>query len=104
MHISLCSVVTGGRMRMNVVFPDDLMQELRGTVPPGKRTEFVVEATRDRLVRQRQREGLLAAAGAWSDESEACLDTPEGVRRFLDEMRAGDREREERLEALRDSG
>lgn len=87
-------------MRMNVAFPDDVMEDLRQAVPPGKRTEFVVEATRLRLLRERQRQALAAAAGSWSDESQARLDTAEGARRFLDELRAPDEERRARLEAL----
>src|SRR5687768_2620574 len=84
--------------RLNVLFPDDVAEQIRSLVPEGKRSEFVVEATRERLLRERQRRALLAAEGLWSDPSQAHLDTEEGIRRYLEEPRAADREREAYLE------
>ena len=54
--------------RMNVVFKDELLQEIRELVPLRQRSEFIEEAVRLRLAQLRQVRALKAAAGAWSDE------------------------------------
>ena len=50
--------------------------------------------------RERQRLALLAAAGTWDDPSQERLDTEEGVREFLEELRRPSEERRLRLERL----
>jgi Arc/MetJ-type ribon-helix-helix transcriptional regulator len=87
-------------MRLTVDFPDDVVEEMRRLIPEGKRSEFVVEATRERLLRERQRKALAAAAGIWNDPSQAYLDTQEGIERYLDETRKQDLERASELEKL----
>ena len=89
--------------RVNVLFPDEVLDQLRELVPDGQRSGFIVESTRDHLLRERQRRALEIGAGAWDDPSQADLDTPEGIRRYLDETRAADEERERYLESLRGS-
>jgi hypothetical protein len=54
--------------RMNVVFKDELLQEMRELVPVRQRSEFIEEAVRLRLAQLRQVRALEAAAGAWGDE------------------------------------
>ena len=54
--------------RMNVVFKDELLQEMRELVPVRQRSEFIEEAVRVRLAQLRQVRALQAAAGAWSSE------------------------------------
>ena len=54
--------------RMNVVFKDELLQEMRELVPVRQRSEFIEEAVRLRLAQLRQVRALQAAAGAWSSE------------------------------------
>jgi Arc/MetJ-type ribon-helix-helix transcriptional regulator len=86
--------------RMNVVFPDDVAEQIRDLVPEGKRTEFVVAATRRSLLRERQLRAIDEAFGAWAD-SGGPTDT-EAVLQELEEGRSADREREDYLEAVRD--
>lgn len=54
--------------RMNVVFEDELLQEMRDLVPVRQRSEFIEEAVRLRLAQLRQIRAAEAAAGAWSSE------------------------------------
>ena len=42
--------------RINVMFPNDLLELIRERIPERKRSEFIVRATRDLLIRERQRE------------------------------------------------
>ena len=86
--------------RINVMIPDDLLEQLREQVPERKRSEFIAEATRERLRREQQRRAFLQAAGSWSDPSQARLDTEEGVREYLDEIRRPHEDRLKRLAEL----
>ena len=54
--------------RMNVVFEDDILQEMRELVPVRQRSEFIEEAVRQRLAQLRQVRAAEAAAGAWSNK------------------------------------
>lgn len=54
--------------RMNVVFEDELLREMRELVPVRQRSEFIEEAVRLRLAQLRQVRAAEAAAGAWSGE------------------------------------
>lgn len=89
--------------RINVVFPDEVLEQIRSLVPAGQRTEFVVEATRERLVREQQRRALADAAGCWDDPTQQNLESAEAVRGYLEETRRADLEHVARLEALRGS-
>lgn len=54
--------------RMNVVFADALLEEMRDLVPSRQRSGFIEEAVRARLAQLRQVRAAKAAAGAWSSE------------------------------------
>lgn len=54
--------------RMNVVFEDTLLEEMRELVPARQRSGFIEEAVRARLAQLRQIRAVEAAAGAWTSE------------------------------------
>jgi Arc/MetJ-type ribon-helix-helix transcriptional regulator len=54
--------------RMNVVFEDALLDEMRDLVPSRQRSGFIEEAVRERLAQLKQLQAAAAAAGAWSGE------------------------------------
>jgi Arc/MetJ-type ribon-helix-helix transcriptional regulator len=54
--------------RMNVVFADALLDEMRDLVPSRQRSGFIEEAVRARLAQLKQVRAAEAAAGAWSNE------------------------------------
>lgn len=54
--------------RMNVVFDDSLLDEMRDLVPARQRSGFIEDAVRSRLAQLKQIQAAKAAAGAWSDE------------------------------------
>jgi hypothetical protein len=83
--------------RINVMLPDDLLDQLREFVPERKRSEFIAQATRDRLRRERQRQAFIEAAGSWNEPSQARFDTEEGIRDYLEEVRQPGVERRKRL-------
>lgn len=54
--------------RMNVVFDDAILDEMRHLVPARQRSGFIEEAVRARLAQLKQIKAAEAAAGSWSSE------------------------------------
>lgn len=74
--------------RINVTFPERLLEELDALVPAGKRSEVIVEATATYLARLKVLAALKATAGAWTTADHPELATPEDVNRWLAELRS----------------
>lgn len=84
--------------RMNVVFNEEILEEMRELVPVRQRSEFIEEAVRARLRQLRQIRAIEAAAGAWSDEGRGePAEEIEAVRR-------GWKERQQRFDRNPDHG
>lgn len=83
--------------RLTVIFPADLARELRELVPERERSKLIVEATRDKLTRLKQKKALALTAGAWADEDHPELARPEDVTNWIRELRSTANERLERL-------
>ena len=75
--------------RMNVVFEDTLLEEMRALVPSRQRSGFIEEAVRARLAQLRQIQAAEAAAGAWSGEGrgDPSQEIVEGRRTWEDRQR-----------------
>jgi Arc/MetJ-type ribon-helix-helix transcriptional regulator len=78
----------GATRKTQVVFPEDLLEEVDRVVGSRKRSEFVVEATREKLHRLRFAKALRRAAGSWSDENHPDLKTQADINRYLRKVRA----------------
>jgi len=76
-----------GKERINVIFPEDVLQELRRLVPPKQRSQLIVKATAERLALLRQQEAVKKAAGTWSDEDYPELKSDADLERWLAEIR-----------------
>ncbi|MGC9349768.1 MAG: ribbon-helix-helix domain-containing protein [Anaerolineae bacterium] len=74
--------------RINVVFPTRLLEELDETVPSGKRSEVIVEATAAYLRRLKVLAVLKETSGAWSADDHPEMATPEDVNRWLEDLRS----------------
>ena len=70
-------------MRMNVTLPEELVREIDRVAGRRKRSQFIVEAVRERLAKLRFSKALAQAAGAWSDENHPDLVTQEDINRYL---------------------
>lgn len=82
------------RERINVIFPKDVLTELRRLVPRKRRSELIVQATAEKLALLRQQEAVKRAAGAWRDEDHPELQTEENLRRWIASLRSAWRTRE----------
>jgi metal-responsive CopG/Arc/MetJ family transcriptional regulator len=80
-------------VRAHVVIPRDLLDEIDSRVGQRKRSDFVTEALREKLVRERQREALRVSAGVLNRADYPQWETPEKVSAWVREQREQDTER-----------
>lgn len=73
--------------RINLALPAGLLQELRETIPPRQRNQFIVELIERELRRLRFLKAWDEAAGAWSDEDYPHLKTREDIDRWVRSLR-----------------
>ena len=83
-------------VKTQIVFPEDVLQELDRTVKERQRSDFVVEAVREKLQRLRLEESLSQVSGLWKDR--AGLKTDAQVRTYLKRLRGADTRRQNRLQ------
>jgi hypothetical protein len=80
-------------VRMNIIVPIDLVDELSKTVGARKRSSFIVEATREKLNRVKLGNALKEAKGSWSDEDYPEFKTQEDISRWVRSLREIDTNR-----------
>jgi len=81
------SVAVLSKKRVNVTFPESVLDLLESVVPPRKRNTFIVEATEEALHRERQLTAIRESSGGWSDEDHPDLMTVEDVDRYVRRLR-----------------
>jgi hypothetical protein len=83
------SVTTSIKKRINVTFPESVLNMLESVVPARKRNAFIVEATEEALRRERLGQVIetLREKPAWSDEDHPDLMTVEDVDRYVRRLR-----------------
>jgi len=69
----------------NFTLPEDLLEELKRTVPKGEQSKVVGEALRNELKRIKFRKALLSSFGAWKEDKHPEL--AKGTRRFVRSLR-----------------
>lgn len=75
------------KRRVNVSFPEPVLDLLEKVVPPRQRNSFIVEATEAALRREQLIEAVQTSAGAWSDEDHPDLMTGEDIDRYVRRLR-----------------
>ena len=78
------------RSPTNLSLPDDLVAAVDAVAGRRNRSAFVEGAIRQRLKRERLREAMGRAAGAWSDADYPEFGTTERVVQWVRERRAED--------------
>jgi hypothetical protein len=83
------SITTPSKKRINVTFPESVLDLLESVVPARKRNAFIVEATEEALRRERLGQVIktLREKSAWSDEDHPDLMTVEDVDRYVRRLR-----------------
>jgi len=77
------------RKQSNFLLPEDLIEELRRTVPKREQSRVVSEALRRELKRLKLQKALQTSFGAWKDEDHPEL--REGAESFVKAMRRSTR-------------
>ncbi len=75
----------------NFTLPEDLLEELRRTVPKGEQSKVVGEALRNELKRIRFQKALQTSFGSWKARRHPEL--ARGTRRFVRALRRSSRPR-----------
>ena len=70
-----------------IKFPLEVIGELERLVQPGKRSEFVIEATREKLERVKLGKALAKTAGGLKIEDYPEFATSEDVAKWIRELR-----------------
>lgn len=75
----------------NFTLPEDLLEELRRTIPKGEQSKVVGEALRNELTRIKFRKALQKSVGAW--KARAHPELARGTRRYVRALRKSSRPR-----------
>lgn len=84
-------------IRLNIVLPRALAEELRRMVPARQRSRLIADATAERLARLKLQQALSEAKGAWQDRDHPELAA--GVESWRDELRQADQVRQQERES-----
>jgi metal-responsive CopG/Arc/MetJ family transcriptional regulator len=74
-------------VRTHVHVPRDLIEAIDRVAGKRKRSEFVTEALREKLTRERQKEALAATAGVLKDADYPEWETPEQTSQWVHDLR-----------------
>ncbi len=78
--------------RAHIVLPEDLIAELDDLVGPRGRSEYIAEALREKLRREKLRRALISTAGILADEDIPEWATPELTSAWIERGRRKDRD------------
>jgi len=74
-------------VRLNVILPSKMVEELRALVPARQRSKFIAEAVRERIDRLRYNAAVSASFGAWSDEDHPDMADGPAIDRWIEAAR-----------------
>lgn len=77
----------GKTQRINVTFPEHLLDELDKLVPLRKRSQVIVMATSEYVRKLKLLSAIKQTAGAWDDTSHPELATPADIDQWIREVR-----------------
>jgi hypothetical protein len=77
----------GNKKRINVTFPEPLLEMMDRVVAPRKRNSFIVEATERALRHERLLKAIEQSSGAWSDADHPDLQTDDDIDGYVRRLR-----------------
>jgi hypothetical protein len=78
--------------RTHIVLPEEMIEEIDRIAGKRKRSQFIEEAVRERLIIERQRTAVRAAAGILKPDDYPEWSTPEKTSEWVHRMRRQDDE------------
>jgi len=79
--------------KTHIILSSDLVEELDKIVKRRKRSQFIMEAVREKLERMKLEIALEQAAGAWKGNNHPDLKTQKDINRYLKSVRSLTQER-----------
>ncbi len=86
------------KTKAHLVFPQHILEEVDQIAGKRKRSLFIVQATQEKLQKERFLKTLDETKGAWSDKHHAELISERDMERYLKEKRSSFRKRIKRIE------
>lgn len=86
------------KIKAHLVLPRDLVQAVKKAVGPRKQSEFIAQATKEKLEKMRFDLAFKEAIGAWKEENHPDLKKESDVRKYIRRIREGAISRSKRLE------
>jgi len=83
--------------KTHLVFPRELLEAIDKFISKRKRSQFVVEATKEKLAREKFKRALEKAAGCWKDENHPELKTKKDINKYIRNLRKSWRRRLSRI-------
>ena len=83
--------------KTHLVFPRELLETIDKLIGKRKRSAFVVEATREKITRERFAQIMKKAAGCWTDENHPELKTKKDLERYVRNLRKSAERRLKRI-------
>ncbi|MFZ2360666.1 MAG: hypothetical protein WA040_15105 [Anaerolineae bacterium] len=81
------AVAIVNKRRINVTFPEPLLEVMEAVIAPRERNAFIVEATERALRQERLLKAIEKSSGAWSDERYPEFRTDEDIDRYVRRLR-----------------
>lgn len=85
------------KTKAHLVFPEEILNAVDEVAGKRRRSLFIVEATKEKLERERFLKALERTKGAWTDERHPELKSKRDLKRYLREKRRSYRKRLERM-------
>ncbi len=85
------------KTKAHLVIPHDILEEVDQIAGKRRRSSFIVEATREKLQRERFLKTLDETHGAWSDKNHPELKTTKDIEQFIRDKRQSYRKRLKRI-------
>lgn len=76
------------KVKTNIVLPADVVFAIEGITKRRKRSQFVVEAIREKIERIKFQRALEESAGCWKDKNHPELKTQRDINKYLKKVRA----------------
>lgn len=81
------TAITVSKRRINVTFPEPLLEAMETVIPPRERNTFIVEATKRALRQERLLRAIERSSGAWADTDYPDLRTDEDIDAYVRRLR-----------------
>ncbi len=75
------------KRRINVTFPEPLLELMEAVIAPRERNNFIVEATERALRQERLLKAIEKSSGSWTEASYPELRTDEDIDRYVRQLR-----------------